>query len=156
ATKMAAAQPRAIRAARATRARRVPQAAPQLGPAAWKSIGPSVIPNGQTYGTNRVDVAGRVSSIAIDPGNPKHLLCGSANGGVWEARDKGATWAARTDPMPTLAIGAVTFDPHDSTRAYAGSGEGNFYANLGAGVYVSTDGGTTWKVLVGAPFIGVG
>ena len=39
---------------------------------------------------------------------------------------------------------------------YAGSGEGNFYANLGAGVYVSADGGTTWTVLASAPFVGVG
>ena len=36
------------------------------------------------------------------------------------------------------------------------AGEGNFYANLGAGVYVSADGGTTWTVLASAPFVGVG
>jgi hypothetical protein len=126
------------------------------GTAGWTSLGPVVIPKGQTYGTNRVDVIGRVSSFAIDPANAKHLLCGSANGGIWESRDAGATWAPTTDLMPTLAIGAVVFDPHDSKRAYAGSGEGNFYANLGAGVYVSNDGGTTWKVLARAPFIGVG
>jgi hypothetical protein len=122
----------------------------------WTGIGPSHIPDGQTYGSNRVDVIGRVSSVAVDPGDVKHLLCGSANGGIWESKDSGATWIARTDEMPTLAIGAVTFDPHDSTRVYAGSGEGNFYANLGAGVYVSTDGGTNWRVLAGAPFVGLG
>jgi photosystem II stability/assembly factor-like uncharacterized protein len=58
--------------------------------------------------------------------------------------------------MPSLAIGAVTFDPTNSKRVYAGSGEGNFYANLGAGVYKSTDGGTTWAVLASSPFVGVG
>ena len=123
---------------------------------AWIDIGPSLVPDGQTYGTNRVDVIGRVSSIAVDPGNVKHLLCGSANGGIWETKDAGATWAARTDQMPALAIGAVTFDPGDRKRVYAGSGEGNFYANLGAGVYRSVDGGTTWKVIATAPFVGVG
>ena len=123
---------------------------------AWIDIGPSLVPDGQTYGTNRVDVIGRVSSIAVDPGNVKHLLCGSANGGIWETKDAGATWVARTDQMPTLAIGAVTFDPGDRKRVYAGSGEGNFYANLGAGVYRSVDGGTTWKVIATAPFVGVG
>ena len=41
---------------------------------AWIDIGPSLVPDGQTYGTNRVDVIGRVSSIAVDPGNVKHLL----------------------------------------------------------------------------------
>ena len=129
---------------------------PRVNSTAWIDIGPSLVPDGQTYGTNRVDVIGRVSSIAVDPGNVKHLLCGSANGGIWETKDAGATWAARTDQMPALAIGAVTFDPGDRKRVYAGSGEGNFYANLGAGVYRSVDGGTTWKVIATAPFVGVG
>jgi hypothetical protein len=128
----------------------------RINSTAWIDIGPSLVPDGQTYGTNRVDVIGRVSSIAVDPGNVKHLLCGSANGGIWETKDAGATWVARTDQMPTLAIGAVTFDPGDRKRVYAGSGEGNFYANLGAGVYRSVDGGTTWKVIATAPFVGVG
>ena len=138
---------------------RVVMAAPAAlasGPATWKSIGPSLIPNGQTYGTNRVDVIGRVSSIAIDPGNVKHILLGAAGGGVWETKDAGASWAPRTDTMPSLAIGAIAFDPAKPKQVYAGSGEGNFYRSLGAGVYRSTDGGTTWKVLAAAPFVGVG
>ncbi len=122
----------------------------------WQEIGPRRIPDGQTYGTNRIDVIGRVSSIAVDPGNPKHLLVGSAGGGIWESQDTGATWAPRTDQLPSLAIGAVTFDPSAPGRVYAGSGEGNFYWNLGAGVYKSTDGGATWTVAASAPFVGVG
>ena len=123
---------------------------------AWQPIGPSRIPNGQTYGTNRVDVSGRVSCLAVDPSDPKHLLLGAAGGGIWESTDSGATWTPRTDQMPSLAIGAVIFDPSNPRRAYAGSGEGNFYANLGAGVYKSLDGGTTWTVAALGPFKGVG
>ena len=131
-------------------------APPGVGSTTWIDIGPSLIPKGQTYGSARVDVIGRVATVAVDPSNAKHLLCGSANGGIWESTNGGATWAPRTDQMPTLAIGAVTFDPHDSTRVYAGSGEGNFYASLGAGVYRSNDGGTTWTVLATTPFVGIG
>ena len=123
---------------------------------AWQPIGPSRIPNGQTYGTNRTDVSGRVSSLAIDPGDPKHLLLGAAGGGIWESADGGTTWAPRTDRLPSLAIGAVVFDPADRKRVYAGSGEGNFYSTLGAGVYQSIDGGTTWTVAALGPFTGVG
>ena len=94
---------------------------------AWQAIGPSLIPNGQTYGTNRVDVIGRVSAIAVDPNEPKHLLLGAAGGGIWESLDTGATWQPRADQMPTLAIGAIAFDPTSPTKVYAGSGEGNFY-----------------------------
>ena len=128
----------------------------RAAPAVWKALGPSLIPNGQTYGSNRVDVIGRVASIAIDPKKPTHVLCGAAGGGIWESSDGGAAWAPRTDQMPSLAIGAIAFDPNNPKNVYAGSGEGNFYFNLGAGVYKSTDGGTTWKLLVSAPFVGVG
>lgn len=130
--------------------------APGAAPAVWKPLGPSLIPKGQTYGTNRIDVIGRVAAIAVDPKKPAHVLCGGAGGGIWESFDGGATWAPRTDQMPSLAIGAITFDPTSSKTVYAGSGEGNFYFDIGAGVYKSTDGGTTWTVLAGAPFLGVG
>jgi hypothetical protein len=151
AKKVNASQPRGKR--RRIRALAAP---PAPAAAAWVPIGPSNIPQGQTYGTNRVDVIGRVAAIAIDPGNAKHILVGSAGGGIWESKDTGATWDVRTDQMPSLAIGAVAFDPNDAKRVYAGSGEGNFYATLGAGVYRSTDGGTTWTVLATNPFVGVG
>lgn len=143
---------------RGRRGRRRVQAA-QAGAATvatWQSIGPDHIPDGQTYGSNRVDVIGRVSSIAIDPDNVKHILLGAAAGGIWESKNSGASWVPCTDNMPSLAIGAIAFDPRNTRRVYAGSGEGNFYSNLGAGVYQSTNGGSTWAVLASAPFVGMG
>ena len=80
--------------------KRVGMAEHVAAPLVWQPIGPDHIPNGQTYGTNRVDVIGRVSSIAIDPGNTKHILLGSAGGGIWESKDSGANWTPRTDKMP--------------------------------------------------------
>ena len=154
-TKAAAALTSPRRRGRSTR-RRAGAPAPVVAPAAWQAIGPSVIPKGQTYGSNVVDVIGRVSSIAVDPNDPKHLLLGAAGGGIWESQNTGAAWAARTDQMPSLAIGAIAFDPTNPKKVYAGSGEGNFYANLGAGVYKSLNGGATWTVAASAPFVGVG
>lgn len=131
---------------------------PTEGPV-WRTLGPSGMPNGQTYGTGplaRVTVSGRVSSIAVDPTDPRHVLVGAAGGGVWETRDNGSSWVPRTDDAPTLAIGAVAFDPVHTTTAYALTGEGNFYRALGAGLLRSTDGGSTWSVRCTTPFVGQG
>ena len=130
----AAALGKAARTRTGVTPRRPRAAARRAAVLVWQSIRPTRIPNGQTYGTNRIDVIGRVSAIAIDPKDAKHILLGAAGGGIWESDDTGATWAARTDQMPSLAIGAIAFDPKNAKRVYAGSGEGNFYSTLGAGV----------------------
>lgn len=125
----------------------------------WRSLGPSYMPNGQTYGSggnNRVDVSGRVSAVAVDPSNGRHILVGAASGGIWETFDAGARWFPRTDFMPSLATGAIAFDPSEPRIVYAGTGEGDFYRALGAGVLRSTNGGRTWSMRATTPFVGVG
>lgn len=133
----------------------------QLGPPTasgpqWEQIGPWTIPNGQTYGSSRVNVSGRIATIAVDPSSPAHVLVGAANGGVWESRDRGASWAPRTDYAATLAVGAIAFDPRTPTTVYCGTGEGNWWSWLGAGILRSTNGGTTWTTLCTTPFVGQG
>ncbi|GAA2041533.1 hypothetical protein GCM10009819_29340 [Agromyces tropicus] len=129
------------------------------GGAVWHPLGPTVMRNGQTYGSgsgSRVDVSGRVAAIAVDPADSDHLLVGAAGGGVWESRDRGAHWTPRGDRLPTLTVGAIAFDPEEPGLAYLGSGEGDFYAGLGQGVFRSTNGGASWTQLAGSPFIGAG
>ena len=142
----------------------VPMAAETSGPPAgpptptgpqWRSLGPWTIPNGQTYGASRVNVSGRVSAIAIHPANPARVLCGAANGGVWESFDRGASWTPRTDYAATLTVGAIAYD-RPNPAVYCGTGEGNWWSWLGAGVLRSTDGGTSWATLCTAPFVGQG
>jgi photosystem II stability/assembly factor-like uncharacterized protein len=125
----------------------------------WFPLGPLGISGGQTFGTgpgSQIIVSGRVSSIFVDPGNSQHLVIGAAAGGVWETKDAGATWSARTDDQSSLAIGALAFDPVQAQDLYAGTGEGNGYSYLGAGVLKSMDGGTTWKALPGRQLDGEG
>lgn len=122
----------------------------------WRFLGPTSLTNGQTYGDSRVIVSGRVSCIAVDPSNGNHVLVGSAGGGVWETYNRGANWFPRTDYMPTLTTGALAFNPSAPTTVYCGTGEGNFYAGLGAGLMRSTNGGATWSMLCTAPFVGQG
>jgi len=137
------------------------EASKHLGPPTstrpqWRSLGPSTIPNGQTYGASRVNVSGRISAIVVDPGNPAHVLVGAAHGGVWESRNRGSSWSPRTDFASTLTVGALVFNPGNPSIVYCGTGEGNWWWWLGAGILRSTDGGTNWSTLCTAPFVGQG
>ncbi len=136
-------------------------AANQLGPPTstgpqWRSIGPWTVTNGQTYGSSRVNVSGRISALAVDPSNPAHVLAGAANGGVWESRDRGASWWPRTDYQATLTVGAIAFHPTTPTTVYCGTGEGDWWSWLGTGVLRSSDGGASWAPLATTPFVGQG
>lgn len=137
------------------------ETAERLGPPTatgpqWRSIGPWTVINGQTYGGNRVNVSGRVSALAVDPRNPAHVLAGAANGGVWESRDRGASWWPRSDFATTLTVGALAFDPTSPSTVYAGCGEGDWWSYLGTGVLRSVDGGASWTQRCTTPFVGQG
>jgi photosystem II stability/assembly factor-like uncharacterized protein len=135
-------------------------AAPTPVHGGWRPLGPFCIPHGQTYGQgpgSRPAVSGRVASVAVDPTDDQHILIGAAAGGVWKTRDGGKTWQPRTDDQPSLAIGAVVFDPSNPSLVYAGTGEGDstFLDTpnlLGVGLLRSQDGGTTWALLASDPF----
>jgi photosystem II stability/assembly factor-like uncharacterized protein len=113
----------------------------------WINIGPAPILAWRP-------LSGRVTSIAVDPGDNSHWLIGGAQGGVWETRDNGATWIPKTDDQASLAIGAVAFAPSDARIIYVGTGEPEFFngAYAGQGVLKSTDAGTTWELLATATF----
>jgi photosystem II stability/assembly factor-like uncharacterized protein len=124
----------------------------------WSPIGPFSIPHGQTYGSGRPPVSGRVSCIAIDPKVPTHILVGSAAGGIWETTDDGVSWRvaeSMKDEFP-ISIGAIAFLHGQSKIVYAGTGEGNWLSDYGVGLWKSQDGGATWAELVTSPFVGLG
>ncbi|MEO8025769.1 MAG: IPT/TIG domain-containing protein [Bryobacteraceae bacterium] len=116
----------------------------------WKLIGPQ--PTNQP-GSPLYQVAGRVTAFAIDPRDNNVAYLGAADGGVWKTRDGGSTWIPLTDDQPSLSTGAIAIDPKNPDIVYVGTGEQNnagdsFY---GAGILKSSDGGQTWKNIVG-PF----
>ena len=109
---------------------------PTAGPV-WKEVGPP-------------DIGGRLTSMAVDPAKPDRVFVGSAGGGVWYTEDAGRNWRqVWSDHAPTLAIGSLTMDPHDSNILYAGTGEANLSGETypGAGVFKTTDGAKTWSLV---------
>ena len=123
----------------------------------WLPLGPTPILSGQTVGTPRVNVSGRVSTVVLDPGyngtSNQTVYLGAAQGGVWRSRDNGATWVPLTDDQPSLAMGAIAIDPTNSSIIYAGTGEAHFGGDcyFGAGLLKSSDGGATWRQITGPP-----
>ncbi len=119
-----------------------------LGAGVWSSIGPRPISGGPGA------VSGRVSALAVDPGNPNVLYVGGAQGGIWKSTDAGASWSPRTDDQCSLAIGSLVVDPINSNIIYAGTGEANLSADsyYGCGILRSIDGGTTWAQFGGSVF----
>ena len=117
----------------------------------WVSIGPSPLSEVNVPGNIN---SGRVAAVAVDPADANHWLIGAGNGGVWESRDGGTTWAPRTDDAATLAIGAIAFAPSNPAIAYAGTGEatGLSFTRAGLGMLKSVDGGATWSLLAASTF----
>lgn len=135
----------------------------------WVQLGPTAIPNGQTYGGARVLVTGRVNAIAVDPSNHQIIYIGAARGGIWKTTDGGRTWAPKSDNEVSLAIGALAIARSNPQVLYVGTGEGNLqrYVQsytlnsspdnyLGNGVLKSTNGGNSWTQQGAAQFVGAG
>ena len=98
-----------------------------------------------------------VASLAMDPRNPQVLYAGTGEGffnfdaitgaGIFKTTDGGATWTAlaATTPPPGATqsdfsyVNQIVVSPRDSNRVYAATRNG---------VFRSTDGGTTWTLMI--------
>ncbi len=100
----------------------------------WRFIGPS-------------NIGGRIVGVAIDPLHRDVVYAASASGGMWKSTDAGSVFAAAWPERLTQAMGAVATAP-DGT-VYAGTGEpnpgGGSITYEGTGLYVSRDGGASWR-----------
>ena len=90
---------------------------------------------------------GRVSSVAGVPGDPNVYYVGAAGGGVFKTTDGGNSWKAIFEKELTASIGAVAVAPSNPNIVWVGTGEANIRNDAlpGRGVYLSNDGGQTWK-----------
>jgi len=89
--------------------------------------------------------------LAVNPFNPKQLFMGTRTAGLWKSEDRAKTWtnvtnfpdAALTQVWgQSIGLSFVIFDPANKGTIYVG-------ANSAQGLYVSKDGGSTWKALPG-------
>ncbi len=96
---------------------------------------------GKTWVATGLD-SDEIRALAVDPSNADVVYAGSwnADGGVFKSTDAGKTWHSSGGAgIPERAgIAALAVDAADPKRVAA--------ATYWYGVYLSTDGGTTWKL----------
>lgn len=121
----------------------------------WLQRGPVAIEGGQVEGINNRPVSGAVEALAAHPTNDAILYIATVNGGIWRTGNATAaspTWVAQTANLPSGSMGAIAFDPTDTTRQtlVAGTARRSSYYRIGGarlGVLRTTDGGSNWTVL---------
>src|SRR5919199_2251887 len=83
--------------------------------------------------------------VAVDPGRPERVYCGTFDAGVWCSDDAGSSWQPARQGIAYEAVMSVAVSPLDSTGEY-----GTVYAGTEpSAVFRSADGGATWHEFSG-------
>ena len=109
----------------------------------WQPWGPFTHKNKGSWSSGQ----GRVNTMCVDPSNPNTIYIGSANGGVWQSKDHGASWVPLSDFLPSIGISGIAVDPSNANIIYISTGDedgANAYTN---GIYKTIDAGLTWTQL---------
>lgn len=104
----------------------------------WESAGP-------------LNIGGRITSLAVDPTNENIIFIGAASGGIFKTTDGGQNWSPVFDRETSLSTGDLAIAPSNPQIIYVGTGEANAgggsLAYDGAGIFKSTNGGSSWESL---------
>jgi len=118
---------------------------------------------GKTWVHMGLDETGRIGRIVVHPTNPDIVFAaalGRLTGpqqerGVYRSQDGGKTWSRVLFVDPNTGCSGLAMDPNNPQVLFAGMWQvemhtyAMFSGGPGSGLYVSRDGGTTWKKLEG-------
>jgi len=103
-------------------------ALPLAAQSGWRAVGPD---------------GGDARAFAADPANPAHLYLGTTNSWLYESTDGGASWhrLAKIDPDDGYVLDSVVIDSSNPSTLFVGA----WKDSAGGGLWISHDGGRTWK-----------
>ncbi len=116
----------------------------------WSPLGPASMTMG-SWVMGRV--AGRTNAVVPHPADDNIVYFAAAAGGVWKTTDAGANWTPLFDQVGTLPIGSLFIEPAAPANVWVGTGDkngGGCAGYFGQGVYLSSDGGSTWQARNGS------
>jgi len=87
---------------------------------------------------------GDARSIEAVPGDPNHLYLGTTNSWIYESNDEGASWhrLARLDKADDLVVDDIVVDSANPLLIFAAAWK---FDKADGGLWISHDGGRTWK-----------
>ncbi len=100
----------------------------------WRSIGPATM-------------GGRITDIAVHPGDSSTWWVSTASGGLLKTTNDGNTFEHLFTKQDCSSIGSLAVAPSDPKVLWVGTGERNPRNSVswGKGVYKSIDGGESWQ-----------
>ncbi len=100
------------------------------------------------------NVGGRSRALMFDPndGTGETVFAGGVDGGLWKTTNISSgspNWTKIDDFWDNIAVTCIAYDPSNTQVFYVGTGEGwyNVDAVRGAGIWKTTNGGSTWTQL---------
>lgn len=100
----------------------------------WRAVGP-------------VNMAGRITAIAAEPGSNKVFYVAGATGGIWKTVNAGTSFVPLWEKEAIASLGDIAVASSDHRIIWVGTGEEDSRNSVapGWGVYKSVDGGITWQ-----------
>ena len=102
----------------------------------WRSVGPA-------------NMSGRVTDIEGIGSPSKTFYVAAAAGGIWKTTNNGTTFRPLFTSERVISMGDLAIAQSDTNTIWAGTGEEDSRNSIspGGGIYKSTDGGMTWRLM---------